>query len=98
MSNEIIVTVVEAAPSTKRTLNESSNDRLNYEMNELAKKEARLATLKLGTPAYSRCVESIKKTSALIIKIEEKMNVRIAKALAKAPANDVVAELASNVA
>ena len=76
---------------TKRTLNQSSNDRLSFEMDSLAKKEARLATLKVGSKAYLRCVESIKKTGALIIKIEAQMVARQEKAAAKLAANPVVA-------
>ena len=76
---------------SKRTLNQSSNDRLTYEMNVLATKEARLATLKVGSKAYLRCVESIKKTGQLIIKIEAQMVARQEKAAARLARAAVVA-------
>jgi hypothetical protein len=87
-------TTIEVTLPAKRTLNQASQDRIAYEMNALAKKEARLAKLKVGTPAYNRCLESIKKTAALILKVEGKMETRVAKKMMVAqPANDTAVEM-----
>ena len=102
MSNENTVTVestVSAAPAAapKRTLNEASMFRLEYERNQLTQKSARLGVLKEGTPGYKRCQESIEKTQSLIASIEKKMSARMEKARAKAAANQNVAAPAAAV-
>lgn len=74
--------------TTKKSLNEKTNDRIAYHVAAGEKKAARLLTLKEGTPAHSKCVESIRKNDELLAQLRSQLAARLEKAAAAEASND----------
>jgi hypothetical protein len=108
MTNENVATV--ETVETKRSLNEATAYRINWEKNSLARKleikakfEAKLATdeQRAASKGYQKNLASIKKTKDLISSLEEKLAGRLSKAETKlqaAPANEAPVVEAEKVA
>lgn len=91
MTTENTVTV-------KRTLNESTQVRIDFHMNLINKQWPELCSLnaagKSGSKGFVRKVTAFEKNCALVLKLQSQMAARIEKAAAKAPANDTSSDSA----